>query len=44
VTLALEGDVVSSPPPGVPEPPSLPLLASGLGLLVLVLRRERRPG
>jgi hypothetical protein len=39
VTLALEGDVASSPPRGVPEPP-----ASGLGLLVLVLRRERRPG
>jgi len=37
VTLNLEGDIVSSAP--VPEPGSIPLLASGLGMLFFVVRR-----
>jgi len=39
VTLNLEGDVVKSP---VPEPATIPLLASGLGILFFVVRRQRR--
>ncbi len=40
VNLNLEGDVVSSAP--VPEPSSIALLASGLGMLLFIVRRERR--
>jgi hypothetical protein len=39
VTLNLDGDVVKSP---VPEPATIPLLASGLGILYFVVRRQRR--
>ena len=39
VTLNLEGDIVS---PTVPEPATIPLLASGLGILFFVVRRQRR--
>jgi len=41
VTLTVEGDVVSSVP-SVPEPGTVTLLGSGLGLLILVVRRQRR--
>jgi hypothetical protein len=41
VTLELEGDVVSSVP-STPEPSSIPLIASGLGVLFFVVRRQRR--
>ncbi|MGH7029402.1 MAG: choice-of-anchor D domain-containing protein, partial [Stellaceae bacterium] len=40
VTLNLEGDIVSTAP--VPEPSTIPLIASGLGMLFLVVRRQRR--
>lgn len=41
VTLELEGDVVSSVP-ATPEPASIPLIATGLGVLFFVVRRQRR--
>ena len=43
VTLTIEGDVTSSvtPPPSVPEPGSLPVLATAFGLF-LMLRRYRK--
>ena len=40
VSLNLEGDIVSSAP--VPEPATMPLILSGLGMLFFVVRRERR--
>ncbi len=41
VTLTLEGDIVPSNPTA-PEPGSIALLVSGLGMLFFVVRRERR--
>jgi hypothetical protein len=41
VTLTLEGSVGSQPPP-VPEPGTITVLGSGLGMLFLVVRRRRR--
>ena len=42
VTLTLEGNIAAAS--SVPEPGSMGLLASGLGVLLIVLRRERSKG
>jgi hypothetical protein len=42
VTLNLDGDIVSSAP--VPEPATIPLLATGLGMLFFAVRRGWRRG
>jgi hypothetical protein len=41
-TLTLEANLVSTAPPTVPEPGSLALFGSGLGVLFFVLRRRQR--
>jgi len=42
VTLTVEGDVTSTTP--APEPGTLTMLTSGLGVLFFVVRRRRRMG
>jgi hypothetical protein len=42
VMLTLEGNVGGQPPPAAPEPETITVLGSGLGMLFFVVRRRRR--